>query len=76
MSLKLNSGEEKKHSVFLLLEKACFELADVSYTTHMRSAAGMRKLMNGKEYLYKNFVFSRMLWGKYSISGAPAWDKS
>lgn len=68
MKLKLNSGEEKNQSVFLLLEKACFELAEVSYISHIRSEIGIRKLTNGKECLYKNFVFSRMLWGKYSLA--------
>lgn len=54
--------EDNNCSVFLLLEKACFELAEVSYK--MNSVQGLRQLVNGRECLYKNFLYSRMLWGK------------
>lgn len=64
MKFSPDGGEEDNYrSVFLLLEQACFELADVSYKTNS-AASGMRKLVNGRECLYRNFLYSRMLWGK------------
>lgn len=51
-----NNDEDSNYSAFLLFEKACFELAGVSYTMYVESEARVRK---------KNLLYSRMLWGKY-----------
>ena len=58
---------DKNCSVFHLLEQACLEMADVSYkiqTTQGSRIGGVANLPNGLKPLYKNFVYSRMLWSK------------
>lgn len=60
-----DDDRDNDHSVFFLLEQACFELANMSYNIHYAGKDGIRKLVNGRESLYENFLYSRMLWSKW-----------
>ncbi len=55
---------DKNSSVFHLLEQVCLEMAEVSYKIQMAPLSKASKLPNGLKPLYKNFVYSRMLWSK------------
>lgn len=58
-------GDTDKNSlIFHLLEQACIEMADVSYKIQISRSSSAEKLPNGFRPLYKNFVYSRMLWCK------------
>ena len=46
-------------NVFKLMDKACTTLAQVSH-----SVQGMSNSRSGQQRLYKNFLYSRMLWSK------------
>ncbi len=50
----------KEDSVFLLAEQACFELASLS--KELQTPRAQEK--SERKFLYKHFIFSRMLWGE------------
>ena len=61
-------GEEDRNcSVFHLFEQACLELAEVSYKIRNSRIADVQPLPNGHRPVYKNFLYSRMLWGKREL---------
>lgn len=61
MKIKIDDDEDHECSAFVLFNEACLKLADVSYNVRKMKP---RKSDHGVEYLYENFVYSRMLWGK------------
>ncbi len=48
-------GENRTYKAFFLLQRACIELARASFTFNNKP----KQLK-----LYKNFIYSRMMWGK------------
>ena len=62
-------GSEAKFTagVFFLLENACKELANVSHQLQKRMSDRQLHGKNtlGSRMIYSNFVYTRMLWGKY-----------
>ena len=56
--------DEESTSIFPLLKRVCLKMADVSYKIHTSKMTIARDLPNGLQPLYKNFVYSRMLWSK------------
>lgn len=59
-------GDEDRHcSAFHLLEQACLEMAEVSYKVHNSNITEVQVLSNGQRPLYRNFLYSRMLWGEW-----------
>jgi hypothetical protein len=65
VALNLDGDEDRNCSVFHLLEQACFELAEVSYKINNSRIAEAQPLSNGHRPVYRNFLFSRMLWGEW-----------
>ena len=61
-------SEDRQVSTFHQLELACLELAEVSCKMKMTSVANARELPNGFKPVYKGFVYSRMLWSKFSVN--------
>lgn len=59
-----DGDEERLSSVFSTMEVACLELAEVSYKVRNSSIAEAPTLPNGHRPLYRNFLYTRMLWGK------------
>ena len=64
-----DGDEDRNCSVFHILEQACFELAEVSYKINNSRIAEVSNLSNGHRPLYRNFLYSRMLWGKGGEEG-------
>ena len=64
MAYNPDGDADMNSSVFHLLEQVCLEMAEVSYTFQMAQISNASKLPNGLKPLYKNFVYSRMLWSK------------
>lgn len=62
-----DGDEDRRTSVFHLLEQACFELAEVSYKIHNSGIAEAQPLANGHRPLYKGFLYSRMMWSEPAI---------
>ena len=64
MQFNPDGDEERTSSVFNIMEQACMELAEVSYKLHNSSIVDAPPLSNGHRPLFKNFLYSRMLWGE------------
>ena len=64
-----NGDEDQQSSVFYILEQACLELANLSYSYRVQNTdtANAPMLDDKSRPLYKNFIYSRMLWGKVLI---------
>ena len=63
-----DKSEDKQILTFHQLELACLELAEVSYRLQITSVANAGELPNGFKPVYKGFVYSRMLWSKFSVN--------
>lgn len=59
-----DGDDDKNCSIFHFLEQACFELAEVSYKINNSRMVDAQNLPSGHRPLYRNFLYSRMLWGK------------
>ena len=64
MAYNPDGDADKNSLVFHLLEQVCLEMAEVSYKIQMAQISNASKLPNDMKPLYKNFVYSRMLWSK------------
>ena len=62
-----DSSEDKQVSTFQLLELACLELAEILYRLKITRVAYAGDLPNGFKPVYRGFVYSRMLWSKFSV---------
>ena len=54
--------EDRQVMMFHQLELACLDLADLSYK--IRISDVVKVVSNRMKPVYKNFVYSRMLWSK------------
>ena len=59
--------EDRQVSIFHQLEQTCLELADLSYKIQISAVCNVGELPNGMKPVYKNFVYSRMLWSKSCV---------
>ncbi len=57
MNYNPDGVEDNNYSAFYLFEQACFEMGEISYSSRVYKSGNTGPL-------YKNFLYSRMLWGE------------
>ena len=63
-----DKSEDRQVSIFQQLELACLELSKGSYRLQMTYVANAGDLPNGFKPVYKGFIYSCMLWSKFSVN--------